>query len=266
MYQSGSAVPKAMSRVGSSVRVQSVRSSVRDHSDRCASAADGFINSMDGSRLSLRQQLVAAVLRESDLSLLSGDRDIFGPVAPGAFWPPSEDRVGELLLRLTALAFRDELTGLYNRRGFMRRGAQIMARRSYGGAALVVMFADVDNLKAVNDAGGHVAGDQLLNRAADALRGAFREGDVIGRLSGDEFAVLARLDEAGSEGHLRDRVTMAVRSANARGTAPRLSLSLGFAAAATGESDSLDILVARADEQMYRTRRVAAATRHRQSG
>ena len=93
--------------------------------------------------------------------------------------------------RAEAEAYGDELTGLYNRRGWDRLLAIEEARcRRYGHPACV-LSVDADGLKRVNDAFGHAAGDDLLRRLATALREATRSQDVVARVGGDEFAVLA---------------------------------------------------------------------------
>src|SRR5258708_21838978 len=91
---------------------------------------------------------------------------------------------------LRSLALTDDLTCLYNRRAFFALAAQQLkvARRKAQG--LLLFFADVDNLKEINDTYGHREGDLALIRAADALEQTFRNSDVIARVAGDEFAVL----------------------------------------------------------------------------
>ncbi len=92
--------------------------------------------------------------------------------------------------RLRHLADHDPLTGLLNRRGFgreLRRHLSRLARYGVGGALLMV---DLDNFKGYNDANGHPRGDALLQEVAGALQSRLRGGDVVGRVGGDEFAVL----------------------------------------------------------------------------
>ncbi len=88
------------------------------------------------------------------------------------------------------LAMRDQLTELHNRRSFDDRLNETVARAGRAGTAVGLLVLDVDGLKRINDAGGHVAGDAALRMAADALRGSVREGDIACRLGGDEFAVI----------------------------------------------------------------------------
>lgn len=92
--------------------------------------------------------------------------------------------------RLTELTERDPLTGLANRAAFRAELERHLSDDSAPGGA--VMYLDLDNFKAVNDALGHDAGDELLRRVAERLAGSVRDGDLVTRLSGDEFCILVR--------------------------------------------------------------------------
>ena len=90
---------------------------------------------------------------------------------------------------LRAAALTDELTGLLNRRGYIHRAASFL--RAASPKEIWQVFFDVDDLKTINDSFGHWAGDRALIEIAGVLRSAFRAGDVVARVGGDEFAVLA---------------------------------------------------------------------------
>lgn len=92
---------------------------------------------------------------------------------------------------LYALSFRDELTGLYNRRGFITLARQQLKIASRMNKGMLLLFADFDELKRINDIFGHKAGDRALLGVSDILKGIFRESDIIARIGGDEFVVLA---------------------------------------------------------------------------
>jgi diguanylate cyclase (GGDEF)-like protein len=97
------------------------------------------------------------------------------------------------------LAMRDQLTGLYNRRAFEERLDEERARVARTGEPLALLVIDLDGLKGINDAGGHLAGDEALRLAAEALRSSIRLSDLPCRPGGDEFAVIlpgAGLDAA----------------------------------------------------------------------
>jgi diguanylate cyclase (GGDEF)-like protein/PAS domain S-box-containing protein len=93
-------------------------------------------------------------------------------------------------LDLHSLALVDELTGLNNRRGFTLFAEQELARARRHGHTPVVVFADVDELKRINDEHGHAAGDAALRLASLAMQSILRETDIVARWSGDEFVAL----------------------------------------------------------------------------
>jgi diguanylate cyclase (GGDEF)-like protein len=101
--------------------------------------------------------------------------------------------------RLTALADHDPLTPVLNRRAFVRELTRAMAFSRRYGAPAALLYLDLDGFKAVNDVHGHLAGDAALKRVAELLVANVRESDMVGRMGGDEFAVLlqqADLDSA----------------------------------------------------------------------
>src|SRR4029079_17268819 len=91
---------------------------------------------------------------------------------------------------LHALALIDELTGLHNRRGFTLFAEQELARARRHGRVPVLVFADLDDLKGINDSHGHSAGDAALRLVAAAFKSIVREADIVARWSGDEFVAL----------------------------------------------------------------------------
>lgn len=140
----------------------------------------------------------------------------------------------------------DELTGLFNRRGWERLLEAEEDRCRRHGDPAAVFAIDLDGLKAVNDAEGHAAGDDLLCRCADAIRASIRGHDVAARLGGDEFAVLAvHADEAGAD-------VLAARLAEAFDSA---GVSASFGLAARRPSGGLREALALADERMYEAKR-----------
>ena len=90
------------------------------------------------------------------------------------------------------MAVRDELTGLTNRRGFLTLADQQLKLALREKLPLLLVFIDMDGLKAINDKLGHAVGDRALVDLGDVIRETFRESDVIGRLGGDEFVALVR--------------------------------------------------------------------------
>jgi diguanylate cyclase (GGDEF)-like protein len=144
--------------------------------------------------------------------------------------------------RLTELSRTDALTGLLNRHGFDDRHTATTA----GDRPTGLLLIDLDGFKQVNDTYGHAAGDELLRRVADALRGTAEPGDAVARLGGDEFAALLT---AGSVAELSAR---AVRMSAA--LTPHTRASTGFAVLGTHGVTFAD-LYAHADEKLYAQKR-----------
>jgi diguanylate cyclase (GGDEF)-like protein/PAS domain S-box-containing protein len=158
---------------------------------------------------------------------------------------------------LQALALVDELTGMYNRRGFMtlaERQLKIARRKKQ---PVILLAADVDNLKAINDTHGHAAGDQALVGAATVLRHTYREADIIARLGGDEFTVFPLDAVVNSAPLLLERLHRNLLEWNARHKPPFvLSMSTGTAILdEEGLSKELHTLLAEADSQLYLQKR-----------
>jgi diguanylate cyclase (GGDEF)-like protein/PAS domain S-box-containing protein len=166
-------------------------------------------------------------------------------------------RQGAELKRLAAqleqLTLHDELTGLYNLRGLELLGGNALDRAKRDGSALCVLFMDLDGLKGINDGFGHAAGDSALVATAGILRDALRHTDVVARIGGDEFAAVLVGTSAAEANDLCERVRHGTQ------TRPQgehsLSVSIGLAAARPGEADTLDNLIAAADDAMYEGRR-----------
>ena len=154
--------------------------------------------------------------------------------------------------RLKQEALTDYLTGLYNRRGFMTLGEDRLQLAARLGQTLACLFLDLDGFKHVNDTLGHDEGDEVLRDTAEALKETFRASDLIGRIGGDEFAVLLLCDESDQVETLRTRLETALETVNQRTSRPyRLALSMGLATKAPGENLSLEDLMDTADQRMY---------------
>ncbi len=156
-----------------------------------------------------------------------------------------------LVLTLRSMALIDELTSLYNRRGFVRCGTRLLEAACRDRHRALLFFFDVDNLKSINDTAGHAAGDAVLVQAAQVLRSVFRHRDVAGRLGGDEFAVLASTSDPAGIDVIMKRFHGALEASNAASTPPYLSLSVGVARFEPEKPISLPSLMQRADVAMY---------------
>lgn len=169
-----------------------------------------------------------------------------------------------LLDEISALSLTDELTGLHNRRAFMTMADQRLQLLERGGSYCLLIFADVDGLKAANDTIGHEAGDRLLVDSACVLRAAFRRTDLVARIGGDEFVVLADgVGESDVElllAKLQEQIDR--RNAAVGSGGPRLSISVGALCFTASPSVRLHDLLGEADARMLACKN----TRRRPSG
>ncbi len=151
----------------------------------------------------------------------------------------------------------DEITGVHNRRGLLALGEQLARQANRQHEGLVLVFCDLDDLKAINDKFGHREGDQALATAARILRETLRETDVVARIGGDEFVVLA-LDESGAGGTIiPSRIKESFKTHNTGSDRPyRLSLSMGVACRGPRASFSMNELLAEADLGLYDEKRI----------
>ena len=160
-------------------------------------------------------------------------------------------------LALRSLTTIDDLTKLYNRRGFLtlaERHLKLAVRKKAG---VSLLFADLDGLKKINDTCGHLEGDRALVAAADVLRHSFRSADIIARLGGDEFTVFPIEAAAGSGQVLIARLEEQIRRNNdANPSRPwRLGLSVGIARIEPDTSWTIDRLLEIADQALYEQKR-----------
>jgi diguanylate cyclase (GGDEF)-like protein len=199
-------------------------------------------------------------------SLLRDVRTESQAILPG---DARSQQVSELLMRavrcaakqymlqaeLGSLALTDDLTGLYNRRGFMALAERQLKLGRRSGRGMLLFVVDVDHLKQINDTFGHREGDLALKRVAEAMEQTFRDSDVVARLGGDEFAVLAIEASGHSEATIKARLFKCLRSVCAKESRYRISLSLGLARFDSGGLASIAELMAKADHAMYEHKR-----------
>ena len=166
----------------------------------------------------------------------------------------TERKRAEAALQSVSLA--DELTGLYNRRGFLAVAEQYIAGVHRSGKGLVVLYADLDGLKQINDTLGHMEGDRALMKTAEILKDTFRAADIIARLGGDEFTVLATVAQDENADILVNRLHEKLGKYNALGMcAYDLSISIGVARFDAEETRSIEEMLVRADAAMYENKR-----------
>lgn len=157
---------------------------------------------------------------------------------------------------LHSLSLVDELTGLYNRRGFLAVTDQHLAEIRRNDKSPVILYADLDGLKEINDSLGHNEGDRALAKAAEMLKETFRNSDIVARLGGDEFVVLAALGSDEEPESLTSRLQENFSAVNKLGNRPyNLSLSVGIALFDDEATHSIEDLLAKADRAMYEDKR-----------
>ncbi len=156
-------------------------------------------------------------------------------------------------VRLAALASRDQLTGLYNRRGLLGHVKQWLSWSERYGRPVAIVLVDVDNFKRINDTYGHQAGDEALIGISRALEAALRSSDVVGRVGGDEFLILTpETDETELVTLMERIVTTVSASPIAAGEETLLlSVSVGGAWTAGGAHVETEAAIAAADRSLY---------------
>ncbi len=160
------------------------------------------------------------------------------------------------------MANHDPLTGLPNRMLFGDRLSNAVAHVKRGGM-LAVLYLDLDRFKPVNDTYGHKAGDELLVRVAQEMRGSVRESDTVARIGGDEFAIVQTgIDSPADAGALARRMLQLLsRPMELSGCRVRIGASVGIAIAPEHGLDCDDLLL-RADKALYRSKRMGRGRFH----
>ena len=159
------------------------------------------------------------------------------------------DEAEQALVRLASL---DTLTGLLNRREWMRRAGRALGVSSTADDRPVLLMLDLDHFKRINDERGHPVGDEVLKLAGEVLRGELRASDLVGRYGGEEFCLLLRHCEPDAFGRLDARLHQALQR--------RCEASLGFVvdfsagAVRVQPGETLAAAIQRADDQLYRAK------------
>jgi two-component system, cell cycle response regulator len=169
------------------------------------------------------------------------------------------ERVSELQLahdHLSRLVSTDVLTGVYSRRWWFDLAANEFSRSRRYGRALSAMAVDLDLFKTINDQHGHEVGDRVLQAFSQLLRNECRQSDVVGRLGGEEFAILVPEASAGEASHLAARVVDACRSMRVSTAAGDVgcTCSIGISEVQPGDHN-IDAVLRRADLALYEAKR-----------
>jgi diguanylate cyclase (GGDEF)-like protein len=161
----------------------------------------------------------------------------------------------QLEARLRQMATTDGLTGALNRSGFMALSQNELDQRANSDRVMALMMLDVDHFKSINDCYGHAGGDLALQHLVTALGSRTRRGDLLGRLGGEEFAIL--LPEVGpaEAERLAERLVahIAASPVTYGGRSIEMTVSVGLTMA-TGTDQTIERVIARADDALYRAK------------
>lgn len=164
-------------------------------------------------------------------------------------------QIKEKNIQLDTISKIDVLTGAYNRRGFFTQASSLISSPMNEGRDAIIVFADLDSLKTINDSFSHEDGDFAIKNAAKILHDSFRSSDVIGRIGGDEFSVLAMVENAGSDeiaSIVRSRINESTVNFNAAHNKPYIvHMSVGVYAFKCGKDVELSKILAKADDVLY---------------
>lgn len=164
-------------------------------------------------------------------------------------------QIKEKNLQLDTISKIDELTGVYNRRGFFAQANSVICSPINEGRDAIIVFADLDSLKTINDSFSHEDGDFAIKNSARILCDSFRGSDIIGRIGGDEFSVLAMVEHTSSEevtSIVRSRIAAATESFNMTHDKPYIvHMSVGVYAFQCGSNVELSKILAQADNVLY---------------
>jgi diguanylate cyclase (GGDEF)-like protein/PAS domain S-box-containing protein len=217
------------------------------------------------------QLLMAGQIREFSIDkrhLRKDGETVWVNLAVSAMWEPGEEPAYHIAIvqniaerkkmedEIRTLATIDSLTGLYNRRGFLPLAEQQLKISERTKKELILIFLDLDDMKRINDTWGHLEGDKALTEAAMVLNKVFRGSDIIARIGGDEFAILAQETSKAYPNILTNRLRHHLDIFNAeKDRRYDLSMSFGLVEYDPENPCSLDDLMSQADVRMYDQKR-----------
>ena len=158
--------------------------------------------------------------------------------------------------RLRSMSVTDELTDLYNRRGFFALAEQELKLANRLRKSVFLFYLDIDNLKDINDSYGHLEGDMMILETANILRRTFRQSDTISRIGGDEFVVILNGAKQADCEIVSSRLQTNLEGFNKKlNRGYKLSMSVGIAFYNPEDPASIDELLSQADKSMYENKR-----------
>jgi diguanylate cyclase (GGDEF)-like protein len=149
---------------------------------------------------------------------------------------------------------QDELTGVSSRTSLLRELTGSIERSSKTGQPLVVIMADLDNFKVINDSHGHLVGDRVLKEVAARIKAALREFDVVGRYGGEEFVILLENTSTHTAHQIAERIRVRVGSQPIHTSARDMQVTISQGLALCGQGDDSQSVLSRADQAMYRAK------------
>lgn len=152
---------------------------------------------------------------------------------------------------LDEMSHSDPLTGICNRRGFLTAARKLLSDKENEGNHAVAVYADMDNLKIVNDEFGHEEGDFALRTIAEALKESFRKSDVVARMGGDEFAALAVMPGENLSRRLRERIQSVLSRLNENDRPYYVNISIGIHEFDIQEDCDIEDILNHADADLY---------------
>jgi len=233
---------------------------------RSESAVEAGLNSGFAFPVLIEDEVVAVLEfysergEEADLQLLSMMANIGTQLGRVVERERARKAAEERAEAIRSQSIRDELTGLYNRRGFLELARQQLRIAEREGRQALLFFVDLNGMKQINDELGHDEGDRALIDTADVLREVFRISDVVSRLGGDEFVALMLDAEVAQVEVFGARIRQAMAVRNAQGLRRyRLSASVGASPYDADSRQSIESLLSQADTVMYEQKRARRA-------
>lgn len=177
------------------------------------------------------------------------------------------DKLKKEIVSLKKLVFKDPLTGLYNRRGFLEAGRKIFGaaisnkgnfkkRKNYLISSLSLIFCDLDNFKKINDTFGHLAGDKVLKYFSDFLCQSVRSSDLVCRWGGEEFVIMLVGADLADALNIAENLRKEIEARKISiSCGKKVSITSSFGIAEINGAKDLEDLVFEADEAMYKAKK-----------
>src|SRR5450631_719392 len=225
------------------------------------------LSSLSGRELCLEVRRVASCRRPIYILMMSSSdehRNLIDALDNGAddfiSKPPiteelyarlrAANRIVSMQRELIRLAATDFLTGVLNRRTFFEKAQELCARAEIGGVLSTIMF-DIDYFKGINDSYGHSAGDEALRAIA---REVSKEGAIVGRLGGEEFAILLEGVPLSRAVEIAESLRLRLQELEVSIGEKKISLTCSFGVSQWQEDDTIDVLLGRADVALYKAK------------